>query len=436
MPPTAGPSLREWVLAALGRYWSRSAEPIRRLPIPEVSPPAVVRLPPLLRTVRLPPWAMDAAVDGGLLIPAECIGPAGPAGPAGAEDWRHTDWLAAAAWYLDGTAERAHERTHGPIHSYAVRLRGWDPRLWDRAWVNRIALFLRRWAARELGGDEPDRLGPLPEPRILITHDVDAVHKTLALRAKHAAFGGYRTVRALRRGGVRAAGAEVARSVRFVSSGGDYRQFERIVRLESEAGVRSTFFVYAGPPGPWRLPRQALLDPSYAPDANGLSAQWRHLLERGWSIGLHASFDSWADPRQLRRQRERLETVLGSPATSCRQHWLRFSWSDTWAAQAAAGLSEDMTLGFNDRPGFRNGAALRMRPHASGTGTVEVVPMVLMDSHLYDYRDFDEADRAAQIARWIAEVRAVGGEASVLWHQRVLSDDYGWSEGFRRLLEA
>ena len=44
--------------------------------------------------------------------------------------------------------ERIWEKKFGPIHSYSFRLKGWDNRVWDYAWVNRIALFLKSWSIK------------------------------------------------------------------------------------------------------------------------------------------------------------------------------------------------------------------------------------------------------------------------------------------------
>jgi len=130
---------------------------------------------------------------------------------------------------------------------------------------------------------------------------------------------------------------------------------------------------------------------------------------------------------------------LGAPVTACRQHWLRFSFGRTWKIQREAGFQLDTTLGFNDRPAFRNGAALMMNPwnevSDSPVTGFSILPMVLMDSHLYDYQPYSEDQRKEAIRYWIEEIKSVGGEATVIWHQRVMSRDYGWAEGYRCLLE-
>ncbi len=66
---------------------------------------------------------------------------------------------------------------------------------------------------------------------------------------------------------------------------------------------------------------------------------------------------------------------------------------------------------------------------------IEAIPLILMDSHLYDYGEPSRAVRQAETRYRIDEVRAVRGVATVVWHQRVLDSDYGWGAGFHELLE-
>lgn len=385
---------------------------------------------PELRDVELPPWGAGCAVDGTLAVPTLAVR------PGDGLVWERTDWLLAAAWYVDGAAERAHEARYGPIHSYSYRLSGWPDRMWSHAWANRIALFLRRWAARAAEADEDRLLGPLPAASVLLTHDVDAVRKTTANRIKQSAFHAANAARHLTKGQGRRAWDRLGSAVRFGMGAADYWRFPEMTELEDRHAWRSVFHVYAGPRAAGRGPRRWLMDPAYDPGEPRLRNELVRLVGRGWAIGLHPSFDTWKDPARMRCERDAVAEVSGAPVTFCRQHWLRFSWRDTWEAQGAAGIGFDSTLGFNDRPGFRNGAALIMRPMSPSGGTSPLsIPLVLMDSHLYDYRPLDEPRRVEEMRRWLGEVAAVRGQASVVWHQRVLSPDYGWGPGYRRMLE-
>ena len=58
-----------------------------------------------------------------------------------------------------------------------------------------------------------------------------------------------------------------------------------------------------------------------------------------------------------------------------------------------------------------------------------------MDSQFYDYAPMNDQERYVKMKSWIDEIRAVHGQATVIWHQRVFSSDYGWGGGYKTLLE-
>ena len=425
------PARRAYAVRALGAYWPTTTSPIFSLPI--ATAPAVAEpLPPRLEEVALPEWATDLAPEGTLPVPAHCI-VEGSAAPVD-----RVDWLGAACWYLNGAAERAFEQAHGPIHSYSYKLTGWPPRMWERAWANRIALFLRRWAARDSHATETELFGPLPKPQIVMSHDVDAIRKTWPVRSKQSLFHLFNSVRRLKAGDLNGARRKAVRSMRFAISRADYETFDELLTLERDAGVVGHFMVYGRAPAK-RTGWLRLLDPDYDVMEDAVATRLRGLIAHGGHVGLHPSFQAWDDAEVIKGERLRVERACGAPVTSCRQHWLKFSWTRTWLAQQNAGLTLDMTLGFNDRPGFRNGAALRFAPvdvPGGSPGTLESIPLVLMDSQLYDYSEMTGVERAATIKRIIDEVVEVRGTASVLWHPHTLTDDYGWRDGFRLLLQA
>jgi hypothetical protein len=422
---------RAQAVRALAVYWPKNDSLIFGLPI--VTAPVLAEpLPPRLEEIALPEWAADLAPERTLPVPVHCV----VEGQGPAID--RVDWLGAAWWYLNGDAERAYEQAHGPIHSYSFKLKGWPRRMWDRAWANRIALFLRRWAARQSQAAEADLFGALPKPRIMITHDVDAVRKTWSIRGKQSLFQVFNGARRVLAGDLPGARTRMARAVRFALSPANYQTFDELLKMERAAGIVGHFMVYGRAPSS-RTGLLRLLDPDYDVMEAAVASRVRALVEEGVHVGLHPSFHAWDDSNAMEAERLRLERACGAPVTSCRQHWLKFSWARTWRAQQRAGLTLDMTLGFNDRPGFRNGAALRFSPWDQAGGspvTLESVPLVLMDSHLYDYAEMNDAARAAAIQRVVDEVVAVRGTATVLWHPHTLSQDYGWQDGFRLLLHA
>ena len=97
-----------------------------------------------------------------------------------------------------------------------------------------------------------------------------------------------------------------------------------------------------------------------------------------------------------------------------------------------------MTLGFNDSPGFRTGAALEYHPwslHENSVLKILTCPLILMDSHLYSYQGFHDSQRKEVMQKLVSEVVAVRGKAAILWHPHTISDDFGWGQGFQDLLE-
>lgn len=424
------PEKRRYTIDCLNRYWGNRYESVLSLPIQNSDFPSHERLPARGEMVSVPSWAHSIAVEGGLLVPTW-------AAERAQKHWENVDWIAVCFWYLNNQAERAYEKKYGPVHSYSLRLKDWDRRLWQYAWVNRIALFLRKWAARDVSRDERELFGSPPNAEIYLTHDVDAVSKTMAVRIKQSIFNVVNAGRLLLAGKPNLFALKLANAYRFLISGDDYWCFEKILSVEEKYQLKSTFNFYAGNSGNQRSIKQMLLDPAYDVQETKLAVLLKAMHEKGVSIGLHQSFECWEDALRMKQEKQKLELALGTPVNVCRQHWLRFGFAQTWKAQQDIGLTLDSTLGFNDRPGFRNGAALKFNPwdeELEKPMHIESLPLIFMDSHFYDYQLYSDQQRAAYIKNWIDEIKAVGGQATVLWHQRVMSNDYGWSQGYEEVV--
>jgi hypothetical protein len=98
----------------------------------------------------------------------------------------------------------------------------------------------------------------------------------------------------------------------------------------------------------------------------------------------------------------------------------------------------DTTLGFNDRPSFRNATAFKVIPMSKDNHPARpfnILPMVLMDSHIYDYENHSPQKRLEEIDYWLEEIVQTRGQATVLWHPHTLSDDFQWRDGLQHLMK-
>ena len=269
-----------------------------------------------------------------------------------------------------------------------------------------------------------------------MTHDVDAVAKTLPIRLKQGAFNFFNASRHLLRGKVGEAATAIGKAVCFLFGREDWWTFETLLEQEEGLGLCTHFYFYADPRK--KNLRRWLFDPAYDIRKARIKQLMQRLHERGVIIGLHATFDAWNSAEIIGRQRRLLSAIAHEQITSCRQHWLRFSWQDTWLAQEAAGIEHDTTLMFNDRPGFRASAVVSWHPWDQARkepyGKLRVLPTAMMDSHFYDYQLMDACQRNIAMRRWLEEIRAVHGEAAILWHPHSLTRDYGWADGFHELV--
>jgi len=427
MPPDVRPPERGtmigYVLDAMARY-KPDRERLAGIDVPE----STGEIGRSWARVVLPDHLTDLGVDGRLLVDAGALDGATPDDP---EAWRRFDWWLALFSSLSGAHEVRHEIANGPIHSYAFRLGDTPTGLHGHAWANRIMRVLLRLA----GLDESS-----PPPSIEVTLDLDAIRKTTPIRGKQSAFELFNAARGLASLDAGVAMRRARRGVTFALSAPDYETADDLIGMMRSRGVEPGTIHAAGrPPERAFSARDWLFDPGYRTDDPALPGVLATYREAGFEIGLHPCYGTWRSRERLEEEAAALKLVTGRAPTRCRQHWLRFSWLETWRAQSQAGITLDSTLGFNDRPGFRAGACLRyhpwdfdrQRPHE-----LETLPIILMDSHAHAYRELDAEARRALIGRLLGEVASVGGEAAILWHPHTLASDYGWRDGFAETLDA
>lgn len=419
--------VREHGMKSLGRYWGNYSDSVERLPIVRLKTSPKIEGPLRLVPIQLPSWASTCGVNGTILIPSELY----PVDCNADEAWSKVDWWLAIFLLLEAWHERVWEYQNGPIHSYSFRLIGWDERAWKFAWVNRTGLFLRKWAIRRSNGQITEELMSLPSLRLFVTHDVDAVSKTIAIRLKQASFNLLNFARNIARGDLRKARGSFCSVLKFLLSFDNWWTFDQLLEEEAKHDIHATYHFFSRYHS--KSLKRWIFDPGYDVADSKIISLMKKIAQSGHTIGLHPSFEDWQNAGAIEAQRQKLEAVLGEQVVECRQHWLRFSWRSTWAAQETAGIRLDSTLMFNDRPGFRNSSALEWSPWNQGDNVamrIRARPTMFMDSHFFDYQQLAKDQRRVAIANLVGECAAVAGEGALLWHPHTLSNDYGWANGY------
>lgn len=218
-----------------------------------------------------------------------------------------------------------------------------------------------------------------------------------------------------------------------VSSDDPYWQFEDIMALESQLGVRSSFYFLntKRPTGsrpimdwirPWNW--QAEVE-GYNTMDSAIVKVIRQLYDGGWEIGLQGSPGSTTDRARLAREKDRLETVLGRAVVGGRQHGMDLHQPDTWRHYEQIGLQYDASLGSTSEVGFQYGYDV-FRPFDN---EFLVFPVTAVESALMEGREFDEAWRICEDL--LDEAAANQAVMTVRWHQQHFNEQK--FPGYKRL---
>lgn len=275
--------------------------------------------------------------------------------------------------------------------------------------------------------------GKRVKPKVEFSHDVDYIKKTIQLRIKQSSFLFFNSMRLLGDLKVRESLINSARGINFLLTNSEYWCFDQWTDLEKELDIQSVYYIYTAVKSgkPCNVKRW-LIDPSYNISKNKkLQDKCKELLKNGTRIGLHGSYYSGLNEILFRKEKMLLEESINHDITKTRIHWLNYYNNTTPGILEKAGIIEDSSIAFNDISGFRAGIASRYNPYDhlnQRAFKFYEIPLVIMDSQLYDYT----ADSSDTALSWFYNAMASVKNffVSVDWHQRVIHKDYGWDGSF------
>jgi hypothetical protein len=266
---------------------------------------------------------------------------------------------------------------------------------------------------------------------LFLSHDIDQIHDRELFRILADLNHIRRILTQGEPGHPGLAGARVLRALFQPKPTGD--DVRTLLAIEARYRFPSTFFILHDPYWSRHGPRYRLESP-------GLRRIADLVLAAGGELGVHGGYYRFNNAAGYRESREAVDNTFGVEAVGIRNHYLRFSFPETWLAQEAAGYRYDATFALADRPGARDGRIFPFRPVDPTSGRMldlTVLPLTVMDVTLFRHLRLGRA--AALDTTWnaIAPIIDQGGLVSLLWHNNYFDEpEYrDWQWVYEQLLE-
>ncbi|PMR75053.1 hypothetical protein C1H69_11560 [Billgrantia endophytica] len=201
--------------------------------------------------------------------------------------------------------------------------------------------------------------------------------------------------------------------------------FDWLMDVSDRHGVASAFYFLCGRTDPRK-------DADYEPEHPAIRHLLRRIHSRGHEIGLHPSYHTFRNPKELANEAVRLRRVCAEEGIEQaewggRMHYLRWQMPLTLQGCTQAGLDYDTTLGYAEEPGFRCGTCHdypAFDPVKGEALPLRIRPLIAMEGSVTSplYLGLGTGDEAYE--RFIVlknRCRAVGGTFTLLWHNSELT---------------
>lgn len=187
--------------------------------------------------------------------------------------------------------------------------------------------------------------------------------------------------------------------------------FEHLISIEQKYNITATYFFLDKD-----LKHQ---DAYYHINDIKISELIGWLKEQGAEIGLHGVCRSSTDQNVMKKQLDRLTSVMGDFPKGSRQHRLMYENPTTLQVHQKHGFKYDSTLAFAEHEGFRNSYCWPFKVFDHEKNSISDVwefPLNVMDVTLFHYQEYDFMQAMNAVRKVMEEVDKFNGLFTLLWH--------------------
>jgi peptidoglycan/xylan/chitin deacetylase (PgdA/CDA1 family) len=189
-----------------------------------------------------------------------------------------------------------------------------------------------------------------------------------------------------------------------------YWNFENLLNSYREKNITATFYFICKP---WE---------KFHYRYNIKKSKYRQLFQAIFSdnheIGLHTSRFAFDHPNRIRREKKKLEDVLGREIQGVRQHYLRLLFPEAWDYFETNNFLYDSSCGYNDSSGFRAGTSLPFQTfnfEKEQYRNLYEIPFSLMDYPWKEKRD-NGSDMGDFFRKITEPIEKTSGLLNLIWH--------------------
>lgn len=150
-------------------------------------------------------------------------------------------------------------------------------------------------------------------------------------------------------------------------------------------------------------------------------------------IGLKASYLSISDLKLLKKEKEKMESVINTDLQSSRFSHNKFNLPDSYRNLIDLEIAQDYSMGYLNTLGFRAGTCTPFLFYDLDyeiRTPLKICPFQMIDFALINTISF--LDKKQELLKLIAEIKKVDGTFTAIFHNYTFSNDERW-KGFKEL---
>ena len=299
----------------------------------------------------------------------------------------------------------------------------------NKAWLNRYAILIRKIIAKKKNIPEQSLFGNRPKAKCILTHDIDVTKFTFNFFTKQFIFIIFNSLKFFFKFKLKRSFQEISRLYYLIKEKSYTKYIKTIIETEKTIKCEKIFFINSNINASKKFfsfnnlinPNYELRELSFLKENNNLS---------NFKIGIHPTIQTYNSQILMKKELKHLESFFNLKIIYSRQHWLKYKKNRTSSVLKKCGILNDFTFGFNDISCFRGSRAFLFKDRG-----INRIPMVMMDSHLYDYSQMEFDQIKKSINKILDEVILVGGTISINWHPHTISKSFGWKKGYDHLIK-